>query len=86
MIANEKAVCMQCTDGMVKIVVDKHTRKIIGTSIVSHDAGTMINEMAIAIASGMTIDASNAAVHAHPTLNEALFEAGKSVTGKAYHK
>lgn len=86
MIANEKAVCMQSTDGMVKIIVDKQTRKIIGTSIVAHDASTMINEMAVAIASGMTIDDFNVAVHAHPTLNEALFEAGKSVTGKAYHK
>jgi len=86
MIANEKAVCMQCTEGMVKIIVDKETRKIIGTSIVSHDASTMINEMAVALSSGMTIDDFTVALHAHPTLNEAMFEAGKAVTGKAYYK
>jgi len=86
MIANEKALCMQCTDGMVKIIVNKETRKIIGSSIVSHDASTMINEMAVALSSGMTIDDFNVAVHAHPTLNEAMFEAGKAITGKAYYK
>ena len=86
MNANEKANCMQHTDGMVKVVVDDKTRKIIGSLIVAHDASTLVGEMAVAIASGMSIEDFNVAVHAHPTLNEALFEAGKVATGKAYHK
>ena len=86
MNANEKAACMQCTDGMIKIIADRKSRKILGASMVAHDASTLIGEMAVAIANGMTIDAFNVTVHAHPTLNEALFEAGKAVTGKANHK
>lgn len=86
MAANEKAACMQCTEGMVKIVVNAETRKIIGASIVSHDASTLIGEMAVAVKNGIAIEDFNVTVHAHPTLNEALFEAGKTVTGKGYHK
>lgn len=83
---NEKAVCNAETEGMVKIVVEKESRKIIGGMIVCNGASNMIAELATAMRCGMTIDELAVTMHSHPTYSEAVLECAKNAIGKAFHK
>jgi dihydrolipoamide dehydrogenase len=86
MTANEKAVCNSETDGMVKLVADRATRKILGGMIICDCASNMIGEVAAAMRGGLTIDELACTVHSHPTYSEAILECARNAIGKAYHK
>jgi dihydrolipoamide dehydrogenase len=72
--------------GMVKIVADSETGRILGGHIVGHEASTLIHEIAAAMSAGMTAGQLAETVHAHPTLSEAVMEAAADVTGSSIHK
>lgn len=80
-----KAVAIGDTDGMVKIVFDAETRRVLGMHILGAEAPLLIHEGVLALESGMTVEQLGHAVHAHPTLAEAVMEAAQVGMGAPIH-
>ena len=83
--ANGKAVTLGETDGFIKIIADKGSHVILGVHIIGPHASDLIIEGVLAVQKGMTIEEIGEAVHAHPTLAEAFWEAVMDAKGQAIH-
>lgn len=83
--ANGKAVCIGEAKGMVKIVADSKTRKVLGVHIVGPHATDLIAEAVLAIKSGCTTEEITETIHAHPTLSETVMEAAEVAQGTPIH-
>lgn len=59
-------------EGMVKIVVDKETKMVLGGHIVGHGASELIHELALAIYAEIPYTKIAGMIHAYPTFAEAL--------------
>jgi dihydrolipoamide dehydrogenase len=83
--ASGKAMAMGETDGFIKLVADRVTRTILGYHMIGHGVTELLGEASL----GATLETTPAelgyAVHAHPTLSEALKEAALALTGEAIH-
>jgi dihydrolipoamide dehydrogenase len=77
--ANGKAMAMGEPDGLVKLIVDKTSRKILGCSICGAHAADLIQEVATVMSAGLTVDAITQTIHAHPTLGEVVHTAAASL-------
>lgn len=84
-LANGKALGLGENQGFVKIVAEEESREILGAVIVGPEATELLPELVLARAAGLTPDEIARAVHAHPTLNEAVMEAAHGVFGKTIH-
>jgi dihydrolipoamide dehydrogenase len=73
------------TAGFVKLIADADTRQVLGAHIFGAKASEIIHECALAIAADLDIEAIAQAIHAHPTVIEALGEAAEDVDGRAIH-
>lgn len=71
--------------GMVKIITDAKTDRIIGAHIIGPHASDLIAEAAVAMKAGLTARQLAETIHAHPTLSEALMEAAEDVHQMAVH-
>ncbi len=70
-----KAKIIRKTDGFVKIVYDKDTREVLGTTIIGPDAHNLIHEFALLLNTPEPkIDYIEETVHVHPTLAEVMEE------------
>ncbi len=81
-----KAMCIGETLGMVKVVADAESDRVLGVGIVGPHATDIIAEAVLAIRHGLTAAQVAEAIHAHPTLPEAMGEAMHDVHGRAIHK
>jgi dihydrolipoamide dehydrogenase len=84
-LANSRAKATGHTEGFVKILADAKTDKILGCHIIAHEAGTLIHEVATAMAFGASSEDIARTCHGHPTMNEAVKEAALAVDGRAIH-
>ncbi len=84
-VANGKAVTMNETDGIVKVVARKDNSQILGAQIVGPDASVIISELALAVQMRVTLQDIAKTIHTHPTLPEAAMEAAKAALGEAIH-
>ena len=84
-LANSRAKVNNETEGFVKIIADKKTDKVLGVSMISTVAGTMIAEAAIAMEFGASAEDIARTCHAHPTHNEAVKEAAMMVDKRPIH-
>ena len=84
-LANGKALGVGENQGFVKIVAGEGSHEILGAVIVGPEATELLPELILARATELTPDEIARAVHAHPTLNEAVMEAAHDVFGKAIH-
>lgn len=75
MIANSRSKTNGETDGLVKILGDKKTDRILGCHIIAGVAGEMINEAVLAMEYGASCEDVARVCHAHPTVSEAFREA-----------
>lgn len=75
--SNGKAVSMNATSGLVKLIYSPATRLILGCSIMGPHASDLIEEVALAMAAGLTLDAMSSTIHPHPTLCEVIAAAAK---------
>lgn len=73
--ANGKAVAMNETDGILKLVVSAADRKILGCHILGAHAADLIQEVAALMNCGATVDDLKDVIHAHPTLGEVVLSA-----------
>ena len=71
--------------GFVKLVVDADTDQVLGAHILGARASELIHECSLAIAADLNARDLAQAIHAHPTLTEALGEAAEDVEGMAIH-
>jgi dihydrolipoamide dehydrogenase len=80
-----KAHAMGEIAGMVKIVADEATDRVLGVHICGAHAADLVHEGALAIRMGCTAAQLGSMIHAHPTLAEALMEAAEDVHALAIH-
>jgi dihydrolipoamide dehydrogenase len=83
--ANGRAVAMASEDGLVKILADKRTDRLLGVHIVGPWASDLIAEAVTVMEFGGSAEDIARTVHAHPTLPEALREAALDADGRAIH-
>lgn len=84
-LANSKASILEHNEGFVKVIAEEKFGEILGVHIVGPQATEIIAEPATALYLEATVDDMMYAVHAHPTLWEALGDAYASVRGLAIH-
>jgi dihydrolipoamide dehydrogenase len=80
-----KAHAMGEITGMVKVIADEATDKVLGVHICGAHATDMVHEGALAIKMGVTAKQLGNMIHAHPTLSEAVMEAAEDVHKTAIH-
>jgi dihydrolipoamide dehydrogenase len=83
--ANGRARASNETDGFVKIIRDRKYGEILGAHIVCSHASELIHELAVARENEYTVEEVDLAVHAHPTLSEAIAEAALDSMGRVLH-
>ena len=83
--ANGRAIASGATDGYVKIIADAKTDKILGAQILGHNAGELISEIVTHMEYGGSAEDLARTIHAHPTMSEAVKEAGLAVSKRALH-
>ncbi len=83
--ANGRARASMETDGFVKIIRGKQYGEILGAHIVASHASELIHELAVARENEYTVEEIDLAIHAHPTLSEAVAEAALDSMGRVLH-
>ncbi len=83
--ANSRAKAVGEADGMVKILTDKTTDRILGIHIIGSNAGEMIAEGVLGMEYGASSEDIARTCHAHPTLSEAFKEACMAASSSAIH-
>jgi dihydrolipoamide dehydrogenase len=81
--ANGRARGSGETEGFVKVLRDKRYGEILGAHIVGAHASEMIHELAVARENEYTVEEVDLAIHAHPTMSEAVAEAALDSLGRA---
>ena len=84
-LASGKAKASGLTEGLVKILMDKSTKKILGAHIIGPEASNLIHELVVAMQNDLTVDKIIDSIHAHPTYSEVVFEALENCLGEAVH-
>lgn len=84
--ATGRAKAMEEAHGMVKILSDAESDRVLGVHIIGPWASELIGEASIGMAFSASAEDIARTVHAHPTLSEALREAALSVDGRAVHR
>jgi dihydrolipoamide dehydrogenase len=83
--ANGRARASNETEGFVKIIRGKQYGEILGAHIVASHASEMIHELGVARENEFTVEEVDLAIHAHPTLSEAVAEACLDSMGRVIH-
>jgi dihydrolipoamide dehydrogenase len=83
--ANGRARTSGETEGFVKIIRDAKYGEILGAHIIGAHATELIHELAVARENEYTVEEVDLAIHAHPTLSEAIAEAALDSLGKMIH-
>jgi dihydrolipoamide dehydrogenase len=73
------------TEGFVKLIRDAKYGEILGAHIIGPHATELIHELAVARENEFTVEEIELAIHAHPTLAEAVAEAALDSLGKMIH-
>jgi dihydrolipoamide dehydrogenase len=83
--ASGRALSVDATEGMTKLIIDPESERLLGVGIVGHGAGELISEGALALEMGATARDLAETVHPHPTLSETLMEAAEAFYGHSTH-
>ena len=80
-----RAVTLERTEGLAKLVVDPESQRILGVGLCGVGTGNMIAEGALAIEMGATVADLQWTIHPHPTLSESVMEAAEAYAGHCTH-
>ncbi len=80
--ANARALCMDEGQGLVKILADAKTDRVLGVHIFGPQASSLIAEAGLAMEFGASSEDIARTCHAHPSLPEAIKEAALAVDGR----
>ena len=83
--ANSRARATGDTDGLVKILADAKTDKVLGVHIVGPLAGDLLAEAVLAMEFGASAEDIARTCHSHPGMGEAVKEAALAVADRAIH-
>ena len=83
--ASGRALAADDSEGLVKILSDKQTDRILGCHIVGPSAADLVQQVVIAMEFGASAEDLSLMIFAHPTLSEAVHEAALAVSGHAIH-
>jgi len=83
--ANGRARTSGETEGFVKIIRDSKYGEILGAHIIGSHATELLHEIAVARENEFTVEEVDLAIHAHPTLSEAVAEACLDSLGRVLH-
>ncbi|MGI9321540.1 MAG: FAD-dependent oxidoreductase, partial [Thiogranum sp.] len=84
-VASGRALAANDSDGMVKLLADEETDRILGCHIVGPSAADLVQQVVIAMEFGSSAEDLALTVFGHPTLSEAVHEAALAVDGHAIH-
>ncbi|MEH6591490.1 MAG: dihydrolipoyl dehydrogenase [Halioglobus sp.] len=84
-VASGRALAANDSEGMVKILADAQTDRILGCHIVGPSAADLVQQVVIAMEFGGSAEDLALTVFGHPTLSEAVHEAALAVDGHAIH-
>ena len=79
--ASGRALTQDRSDGVTKLIFDKHTHQLIGAGITGVNAGDLIAEATLAIEMGSDAADIGLTIHPHPTLAETLGFAAEMFEG-----
>jgi dihydrolipoamide dehydrogenase len=83
--ASGRAITLDRSDGLTKLVLDPDTQQVLGVGIVGPGAGELIAEGTLAIEMGANATDLTLTIHPHPTLSETLMESAEVFFGQATH-
>ena len=83
--ANGRALATGATDGIVKVVANAETDRLLGVQIVARSGSELIASAVAHMEYGGSAEDLARTIHAHPTLSESLKEAALSVDGRGLH-
>ncbi len=83
--ASGRAKAKGDTGGLVKILRDKKTDRMLGAHIIGPSASELLGQSVLTMEFDGTIEDIAHTIHAHPTLSEAMHEAALSADGRAIH-
>jgi dihydrolipoamide dehydrogenase len=83
--ASGRALTLDRTDGLTKLILDPDTERILGVGLVGPGAGELIAEGVLAIEMGANATDLKLSIHPHPTLTETLMESAEVFFGQATH-
>ncbi len=79
--ASGRAIGVNRTEGLSKLLFDETTHRVIGGGIVGPNAGDLISEVALAIEMGCDASDISLTIHPHPTLSESVAMAAEMFEG-----
>ena len=77
-----KAMINNETHGLIKIVADKASHRIIGVHFLADHADTLIGEGVMMVAGNMTLEQVGSAIHPHPTQTELFGELARRLASR----
>lgn len=83
--ASGRAMTLDRTDGLTKLIFDPRTERVLGMGIVGVGAGELIAEGVLAVEMSALASDVGLSIHAHPTLSETVMEAADALHGTATH-
>jgi dihydrolipoamide dehydrogenase len=83
--ASGRAIAMDRTDGLTKLVIEPETERILGMGVTGIGAGELISEGVVLMEMGATVRDLAESIHPHPTLSETLMESAEMFFGHATH-
>ena len=83
--ASGRAITLDRTDGLTKLILDPETERLLGVGLVGPGAGELIAEGVLAIEMGATATDLKLTIHPHPTLTETVMESAEVFFGQATH-
>jgi dihydrolipoamide dehydrogenase len=83
--ASGRALSMNRTDGITKVVIEKKTERILGMGITGVNAGELIAEGVLAVEMGAVLEDITNTIHAHPTLSETVMESFETIHNISTH-
>jgi dihydrolipoamide dehydrogenase len=83
--ASGRAITLDRTDGLTKLIVDPKTERLLGVGLVGPGAGELIAEGVLAIEMGANATDLKLSIHPHPTLTETMMESAEVFFGQATH-
>jgi dihydrolipoamide dehydrogenase len=83
--ASGRAITLDRTDGLTKLILDPETERLLGVGLVGPGAGELISEGVLALEMGANATDLKLTIHPHPTLTETMMESAEVFFGQATH-
>jgi len=85
LLASGRARTLGRTEGMVKLISDPDSGRILGVGMVGPHVSELIAEGTLAVQLGATVEDIMTTIHPHPTVSEAIMEAAEVSAGTSVH-